>query len=87
MSDEAFTRRTTLAKLGGAVLSAVGGGSFLAGEASGGNRAVEPGQVACVLAPQLTEGPYDVAGETLRRDIRDDHPGTRPSLHLRSVHA
>jgi protocatechuate 3,4-dioxygenase beta subunit len=87
MSDDTFTRRTTLAKLGGAVLSAAGGGSFLAGEAWGGDRAVETGAVACVLMPELTEGPYYVAGEKLRRDIREGHPGTLLSLHLRVLNA
>jgi protocatechuate 3,4-dioxygenase beta subunit len=87
MTDDTFTRRTTLAKLGGAVLAAAGGGSLLAGEASGGNRAVESGAVACVLTPELTEGPYYIAGEKLRRDIREGHPGTRLALHLRVLNA
>ena len=83
MTDDTFTRRTRLTKLGGAVLAAAGGGSLLAGEAAGGNRAVETGAVACVLTPELTEGPYYVAGEKLRRDIREGHPGRLLSLHLR----
>ncbi len=87
MTDGTFTRRMTLAKLGGVVLAAAGGGSLLAGEASGGNRAVESGAVACVLTPELTEGPYYIAGEKLRRDIREDHPGTRLSLRLRVLNA
>jgi protocatechuate 3,4-dioxygenase beta subunit len=87
MTDDTFTRRTTLAKLGGVVLAAAGGGSLLAGEASGGNRAVESGAVACVLTPELTEGPYYIAGEKLRRDIREGHPGTRLALHLRVLNA
>jgi hypothetical protein len=57
------------------VLAAAGGGSLLPDEASGGNRAVETGAVACVLTPELTEGPYYVAGEKVRRDIREGHPG------------
>ena len=87
MTEGTFTRRTTLAKLGGVVLAAAGGGSLLAGEASGGNRAVESGAVACVLTPELTEGPYYIAGEKLRRDIREGHPGTRLSLQLRVLNA
>jgi protocatechuate 3,4-dioxygenase beta subunit len=87
MTDDTFTRRTTLAKLGGVVLAAAGGGSLLADEASGGNRAVESGAVACVLTPELTEGPYYIAGEKLRRDIRESHPGTRLLLHLRVLNA
>jgi protocatechuate 3,4-dioxygenase beta subunit len=87
MTDDTFTRRRTLAKLGSVVLAAAGGGSLLADDASGGNRAVETGAVACVLTPELTEGPYYVAGEKLRRDIREGHPGTLLSLHLRVLNA
>ena len=87
MTEGTFARHTALAKLGGVVLAAAGGGSLLAGEASGGNRAVESGAVACVLTPELTEGPYYIAGEKLRRDIREGHPGTRLSLQLRVLNA
>ncbi len=87
MTEDTFTRRMTLTKLGGVVLAAAGGSSLLAGEASGGNRAVESGAVACVLTPELTEGPYYIAGEKLRRDIREGHPGTRLSLQLRVLNA
>ena len=83
MTDDTFTRRTSLARLGGVVLAAAGGGALIAGEASGGNLAVESGAVSCVLTPELTEGPYYVAGEKVRRDIREGHPGARLSLQLR----
>ena len=83
MTDDTFTRRTTLAKFGSVVLAAAGGGALLADEASGGNLAVASGAVSCVLTPELTEGPYYVAGEKLRRDIREGHPGARLSLQLR----
>ncbi len=82
MTHDTFTRRTTLGKLGSAVLAAAGGSSLLATTASGGNLAVETGAVACVLTPELTEGPYFIAGEKLRRDIREGHRGTLLSLHL-----
>jgi protocatechuate 3,4-dioxygenase beta subunit len=87
MTDRTFTRRTTLAKLGGLVVAAAGGRALIPGEAAGGNRAVESGAVACVLTPELTEGPYYIAGEKLRRDIREGHPGARLSLHLRVLNA
>ena len=64
------------------MLAAAGGGSLLAGEAEGGNQAVETGAVQCVLTPELTEGPYYIAGEKVRRDIREGHPGTLLTLHL-----
>jgi protocatechuate 3,4-dioxygenase beta subunit len=40
-----------------------------------------------VLTPELTEGPYYVAGEKLRRDIREGHPGTLLTLNLRILDA
>ena len=79
-----FTRRGSLAKLGGLVAATVGGRALLgADEAEGGNRAVETGVVTCVLTPELTEGPYYIAGEKVRRDIREGHPGTLLTLNLR----
>ena len=79
-----FTRRGSLAKLGGLVAATVGGRALLgADEAEGGNKAVETGVVTCVLTPELTEGPYYIAGEKVRRDIREGHPGTLLTLNLR----
>jgi len=37
--------------------------------------------VSCVLAPELTEGPYYIPNEAVRRDITEGKPGT--PLHLR----
>jgi protocatechuate 3,4-dioxygenase beta subunit len=81
--DEPITRRGSLAKLGGMVVAAAGGKALLdATGAEGGNKAVETGAVQCVLTPELTEGPYYIAGEKVRRDIRDGHPGTLLTLRL-----
>ena len=80
--DEALTRRGSLAKLGGALVAAAGGSALLGTEAGAGNRAIASGAVQCVLTPELTEGPYYIAGEKLRRDIREGHPGTLLTLHL-----
>jgi protocatechuate 3,4-dioxygenase beta subunit len=81
--DEPITRRRSLAKLGGIVVAAAGGSALLdATRAEGGNKAVETGAVQCVLTPELTEGPYYIAGEKLRRDIREGHPGTLLTLRL-----
>jgi protocatechuate 3,4-dioxygenase beta subunit len=85
--EEPITRRGSLAKLGGLVIAAAGGGSLLAGPAEGGNKAIETGTVQCVLTPELTEGPYYIAGEKVRRDIRDGHPGTLLTLRLRVLDA
>ena len=87
MSDQTFTRRSTLARLGGLVAAAAGGRALLTDEAEGGNKAVESGAVACVLTPELTEGPYYIAGEKLRRDIREGHPGRSLTLRLRVLNA
>jgi protocatechuate 3,4-dioxygenase beta subunit len=81
--DEPITRRGSLAKLGGFVVAAAGGSALLGTSgAEGGNKAVETGAVQCVLAPELTEGPYYVVGEKVRRDIREGHPGTLLTLRL-----
>jgi protocatechuate 3,4-dioxygenase beta subunit len=86
--DEPITRRGSLAKLGGIVVAAAGGNALLgATSAEGGNRAIETGAVQCVLTPELTEGPYYIAGEKLRRDIREGHPGTLLTLRLTVLNA
>jgi len=87
MSTERFTRRSSLARLGGALVTAAGGRALLSPDAEGGNKAVESGAVQCVLTPELTEGPYYIAGERVRRDIRDGHPGTLLTLRLRVLDA
>jgi protocatechuate 3,4-dioxygenase beta subunit len=85
--EEPITRRGSLAKLGGLMVAVAGGGSLLPGPAEGGNKAIETGTVQCVLTPELTEGPYYIAGEKVRRDIRDGHPGTLLTLRLRVLDA
>jgi protocatechuate 3,4-dioxygenase beta subunit len=75
-------------KLGSLVVAAAGGKALLdATGAEGGNKAVETGAVQCVLTPELTEGPYYIAGEKLRRDIREGHPGTLLTLRLTVLNA
>jgi protocatechuate 3,4-dioxygenase beta subunit len=84
MTTDRYTRRGSLTRLGGLAAAALGGRAFLGtGEAEGGNKAVESGVVTCVLTPGLTEGPYYIAGEKVRRDIREGHPGTLLKLSLR----
>jgi protocatechuate 3,4-dioxygenase beta subunit len=87
METDRFTRRSSLARLGGLVVAGLGGGALTSAEAEGGNKAVESGAVSCVLTPELTEGPYYIAGEKVRRDIRESHPGTLLTLHLRVLNA
>jgi protocatechuate 3,4-dioxygenase beta subunit len=40
-----------------------------------------------VLTPELTEGPYYIAGEKVRRDITDGRPGTKLMLRTTVVDA
>jgi protocatechuate 3,4-dioxygenase beta subunit len=40
---------------------------------------------ACVLAPEMTEGPYYVAGEPTRRDVTEGKPGAPLALKLTVV--
>jgi protocatechuate 3,4-dioxygenase beta subunit len=82
-----FTRRASLARIGGLVAAAAGGKALLGKDAAAGNRAVETGAVQCVLTPELTEGPYFIAGEKVRRDIREGHPGTLLDLRLTVLNA
>ena len=67
-----LTRRSTLVRAGGLAAAALGASS-LPGEAPERRRGHA---VACVLTPELTEGPYYVAGEKLRRNITEGKPGT-----------
>jgi protocatechuate 3,4-dioxygenase beta subunit len=85
MSDHRLTRRQSLLRFAG-LAAAVGAGA--AWELPGsGSAAVEQGLVQCVLTPELTEGPYYVAGEAVRRDITEGKPGTAMLLSLRVLNA
>src|SRR3954451_5267687 len=80
-----LTRRSLMGLGGLAALGAAG----LAPEddATAGPSAVASGAVSCVLAPEQTEGPYYIAGEKLRRDVREGRPGTLLTLQLTVVDA
>jgi protocatechuate 3,4-dioxygenase beta subunit len=85
--DEAtLTRRDSLLGLGGIAAAALGAGGVLAAldddaeAASSGPAAVASGLVTCVLTPEMTEGPYYLDGDKVRRDIREGRPGTRLDL-------
>ena len=47
--------------------------------------AVSAGVVSCVLAPEMTEGPYYVPGDKLRRTITEGKPGVPLTLKLSVV--
>ena len=98
MDDEkevptALSRRAALTKLGGLAAAALGGGAWAALDedeadaAAGGPAAVASGAVTCVLTPELTEGPYYIEDEKLRRNITEGKPGARLLLRLTVVDA
>jgi protocatechuate 3,4-dioxygenase beta subunit len=88
MNDEPITRRKSLLKAGGLLAGALGVGAWTSDESDGaGPAGVASGAITCVLTPELTEGPYYVAGEQVRRDITEGRPGARLSLRTIVVDA
>jgi protocatechuate 3,4-dioxygenase beta subunit len=74
-----ITRRRSLLGLAG--LIAAGAGLELAPAAAGaGPAGVASGRITCVLTPELTEGPYYIAGEKVRRNITEGKPGVALTL-------
>jgi protocatechuate 3,4-dioxygenase beta subunit len=87
VNDRPLTRKSVL-RLAGLAAAGFGAGAWNARDAEGGGpAAVESGALSCVLTPELTEGPYYIAGEKLRRNITDGHPGTPLLLQLGVVDA
>jgi protocatechuate 3,4-dioxygenase beta subunit len=88
MDEKRMSRRASLASLGGLVAGAAGlAGLKEAEEAGAGPAGVASGLVACVLAPEQTEGPYYVDDAAVRRDVREGRPGTPLTLRLTVVNA
>ena len=89
MDQNLSTRRDSLVKAGGFLVTAVAAKSVFAGvaEAGTGPAAVATGAVSCVLTPELTEGPFYVPGEKVRRNITEGRPGTPLVLKLKVVNA
>ena len=82
MLPERLSRRRLL---GLAALGAAG--AWPVEEASAGPSGVASGAITCVLAPELTEGPYYLPNERIRRDITEGKPGTPLRLRLAVVDA
>jgi protocatechuate 3,4-dioxygenase beta subunit len=75
-----ITRRKSLLGLAG-LLAAGAGWKLESAEAAGsGPAAVASGLVSCVLTPELTEGPYYIANEAVRRNITEGRPGVPLTL-------
>jgi protocatechuate 3,4-dioxygenase beta subunit len=73
-----LTRRSTLIRAGGLAAAALGAASLPAEAAGTGTNAA----LACVLSPEMTEGPYYLPDEKLRRDITEGLPGAPLALRL-----
>jgi protocatechuate 3,4-dioxygenase beta subunit len=80
-----LTRRSLL-KLAGAMAAAIGADA-LGRRPLGDEDAFGSDAVACVLTPELTEGPYYIANEKVRRNITDGRPGVPLTLRLAVVNA
>lgn len=90
-ADERLTRRESLLKLGGLAAAVAGAGAWAGEEvldpssadaARTGPAAVASGLVTCVLTPEMTEGPYYVPGDKMRRNVTEGRPGTPLVLKL-----
>jgi protocatechuate 3,4-dioxygenase beta subunit len=82
--DRPITRRASLLTLGGFAAGALG---WKAEPAGAGPAAVASGAISCVLTPEMTEGPYYVSGEKVRRNITEGRPGVPLELALTVVDA
>jgi protocatechuate 3,4-dioxygenase beta subunit len=88
MDDERISRRDSLLKLGGLVAGAATlGGWKTATDAAGGPGGVVSGELACILAPESTEGPFYLDDARIRRDITEGRPGVPLTLRLKVVDA
>lgn len=91
-SEDPVNRRRALLKIGGLAVSALGASAWGSREllaaaeadaAGTGPAAVATGLVSCVLSPEMTEGPYYVEGDKVRRNITEGRPGVPLTLRLR----
>ena len=79
---ERISRGGFVARAGGLLGVAAGLGAWRFG-----SRASAADTINCVLTPEMTEGPYYLSGENLRRNITEGRPGTRLDLRLSVVDA
>ena len=62
--------------------TAAAAASPLLSRVTGGGATADAAPVACVLTPEMTEGPYFLSGDKLRRSIAEKRPGTPLTLNL-----
>ena len=79
-----LTRRESLLAAGGVVAAAL---LPEVADAASGPAGVSSGAISCVLTPEMTEGPYYVPNEKVRRNITEGKPGVALELHLTVVNA
>ena len=82
--EQRITRRRSLVALGGLAAAAAG---WRVEDAGAGPAAVASGAVSCVLTPEMTEGPYYIPDEAVRRNITEGLPGAPLALRLTVVSA
>jgi protocatechuate 3,4-dioxygenase beta subunit len=82
-----INRRDSLLAAGGLIAAALIPEAASAAVSGSGPAAVASGAISCVLTPELTEGPYFVPGEKVRRNITEGKPGTPLDLRLTVVDA
>src|SRR6267142_4821961 len=88
MNDSRLTRRGSLVRLGGFLVTGLGAAGLKIQTSEGaGPAAVASGAVTCVLTPEQTEGPYYIANEAVRRNITDGRPGAPLQLRAFVVNA
>ncbi len=73
-----LSRRSTLVRAGGLAAVALGASHLAADAAETGEQAA----LACVLTPEMTEGPYYVDDMKVRRNITEGLPGAPLALRL-----
>jgi protocatechuate 3,4-dioxygenase beta subunit len=78
-----FGRRESLVRAGGLAIAVLGAGALPAAASAESSSDA----VACVLAPEMTEGPYYIPDEKVRRNITEELPGTPLALRLSVVNA
>ena len=78
---ERMTRSSLVARAGGLLAGLAGLGFLRPGSAPAASG------VSCILTPEMTEGPYYISGEKLRRNITEGRPGARLDLRLAVVDA
>jgi protocatechuate 3,4-dioxygenase beta subunit len=83
-AEHRFGRRESLVKAGGIAIAVLGAGALPAEAAT---TTTDTSAVSCVLAPELTEGPFYIANEKVRRNIREGQPGIALALRLGVVDA